>query len=384
MGQRFIIKRTARVMLVVLTVFVAYQLYNNSLHARQKESGKHHIVLGNVDRKQKDARLVHELSETLDKISSSKEFYSVMTHNSTTMGTISVLYSEKAVTDMIQAIKKEAAKTLKTPQEKCERRLPQCLIIGNFKCGTRELIDFMSLHPRIEIRDTPFYEVSFFDRNYGKGLEWYRKNMPCSFSDQITVEKSPNYLHDVNAPSRIHRMNSSIKLIALVREPVSRAISWFTFQKSRMEQFHYNLDECVFKKSSSDINMGCRGIKESIYDDGIRRYLKVFDKSQIKIIEAERFKRSPYEVLRELEEYLNIEHVIKPDNFVYIEQKGVFCLSKNKDSQNVSCYGDRRGRTNTEGKNRITYSDSTLRKLKSFFKPHNDAFFKLINTTFNW
>ena len=380
MGQRFIIKRTSRVVLVVLTVLVVYQLYNMSLHVRQGESGKH-IFLGNVDRKQNFGGLVHELSETLDKRPASKEFYSVMAHNSTTKN---VLYSESAVTDMIQAIKKEAAKTLKTPQEKCERRLPQCLIIGNFKCGTRELIDFMSMHQRIEIRNTPFYEVSFFDRNYGKGLEWYRKNMPCSFSDQITVEKSPNYLHDVNAPSRIHRMNSSIKLIALIREPVARAISWFTFQKSRMEQFHYNLDECVFKKPSGDINMACRGIKESIYDDGIRRYLNFFDKSQIKIIEAERFKRAPYEVLGEIEEYLNIEHVIKPDNFVYIEQKGVFCLSKNKNSQNVSCFGDRRGRTNTEGKNKITYSDSTLRKLKSFFKPHNDAFFKLINKTFNW
>ena len=101
MGQRFIIKRTARVVLVVTTVFVVYQLYNVSLHALQEEGGINHIVLGNVDRKQKDARLVNELSETLDKRSHTKEYYSVMTNNSTTKSGISILYSEAAVTDMI-------------------------------------------------------------------------------------------------------------------------------------------------------------------------------------------------------------------------------------------------------------------------------------------
>ena len=65
-------------MLVVLTVFVVYQLYHVSLHVRREDGGKYHIFLGNVDRKQNSCRLVHELSETLDKRSSSKEFYSFL------------------------------------------------------------------------------------------------------------------------------------------------------------------------------------------------------------------------------------------------------------------------------------------------------------------
>ena len=61
-------------------------------------------------------------------------------------------------------------------------------------------------------------------------------------------------------------MNPSIKLIALVREQVARVISWFTFENSRMEQFHYNLDKCVPKKRSGDINTECREVEQSIYD----------------------------------------------------------------------------------------------------------------------
>ena len=386
--QRVNLKRIAAVsaMVLVLAVFAIYQLYYMKLHVPVQWEGtvKPLINTDNVDRKQKASRLGNSHSAASDMTFSSNEFNFDITHNSINMSAVSVQYSETAVTNMIEVIKNEAAKTLKRPQEKCKRRLPQCLIIGNFKCGTRELIDYMSMHPRIEIRNKPNYEISFFDKYYGLGLKWYRRNMPCSFSDQITVEKSPNYFHNAVVPARIHKMNSSIKLIALVREPVARTISWFTFWRSRLVQFHYNLDECVFKKPSGEINMGCRGVKESIYDEGIRRFLNFFEKSQIKIIEAEHFKRNPYNVLREIEEFLNIEHVIKADNFVYIEQKGVYCLRQNENSQNVSCYGESRGRINTEDKKNIKYSNLTLHKLKTFFKPHNDAFFKLINKTFDW
>ena len=314
---------------------------------------------------------------------SSKQDYFDMPHNDTTSD-INALYSTTAINTMTRSIKQEAGKMFKFPQEKCKQRLPQCLIIGNFKCGTRELIDYMSMHPRIQIKTTPAYETSFFSLKYGHGLNWYKNRMPCSFSYQITVEKSPDYFHNVNVPARIHRMNASIKLIALVREPVARAISQFTFSKSRLTQYHYNLDEFVLKKPSGDINSNCKVVRESIYDEGLKRYLRFFNKSQIKIIEAEYFKRNPYKVLREIEEYLNIEHVIKPDNFVYVEQKGVFCLRKAKQSQSASCYGAERGRNTTQLKSRIKYSNVTLQKLKSFFKPHNDELFRLINKTFDW
>ena len=107
----------------------------------------------------------------------------------------------------------------------------------------------MSMHPRIEKRSTPYYEISFFDQKYILGLEWYRKNMPCSFSYQITVEKSPSNFQNRDVAARIYQMNPLIKLIALEREPVARVISWFTFENSRMKQFHYNLDKCVLKKA---------------------------------------------------------------------------------------------------------------------------------------
>ena len=51
------------------------------------------------------------------------------------------------------------------------RRLPNALIIGVKKGGTRALLQFMRLNPRVR---APGPEVHFFDKNYHRGLSWYR------------------------------------------------------------------------------------------------------------------------------------------------------------------------------------------------------------------
>lgn len=51
------------------------------------------------------------------------------------------------------------------------KRLPQAIIIGVKKGGTRALLEAIRAHPDVRAVGT---EPHFFDRNYEKGLEWYR------------------------------------------------------------------------------------------------------------------------------------------------------------------------------------------------------------------
>lgn len=126
---------------------------------------------------------------------------------------------------------KGAATNSKMHFHKTGRRLPQALIVGVRKCGTRALLEMLFLHPRIQ---KAAGEVHFFDRdeNYERGLEWYRKKMPYSFRGQITIEKSPSYFVTPEVPERVRAMNASIKLLMIVRDPVTRAISDYTQLKS--------------------------------------------------------------------------------------------------------------------------------------------------------
>lgn len=56
------------------------------------------------------------------------------------------------------------------------RRLPQCLIVGVRKGGTRALLEFLNLHPDVQAERR---EMHFFDNDnrYRRGFEWYRRQM---------------------------------------------------------------------------------------------------------------------------------------------------------------------------------------------------------------
>ncbi|KIH45072.1 hypothetical protein ANCDUO_24893, partial [Ancylostoma duodenale] len=57
------------------------------------------------------------------------------------------------------------------PDNQPQKRFPTAIIVGVKKAGTRALLEFLRLNPRIR---APGPEVHFFDKNYHRGLEWYR------------------------------------------------------------------------------------------------------------------------------------------------------------------------------------------------------------------
>lgn len=58
-------------------------------------------------------------------------------------------------------------------------RLPEAIIIGVKKGGTRALLEFLRVHPDVR---APGPEVHFFDRHYDKGLDWYRSVLSSFFT----------------------------------------------------------------------------------------------------------------------------------------------------------------------------------------------------------
>ena len=51
------------------------------------------------------------------------------------------------------------------------KRLPQAIIIGVKKGGTRALLEFLRAHPNVKATGP---EPHFFDKYYDRGMEWYR------------------------------------------------------------------------------------------------------------------------------------------------------------------------------------------------------------------
>eukprot|EP00039_Didymoeca_costata_P028335 m.20715 g.20715 ORF g.20715 m.20715 type:complete len:531 (-) comp6928_c0_seq2:62-1654(-) len=133
--------------------------------------------------------------------------------------------------------------------------LPSLIIFGFQKCGTAELQGWLSAHPALhrwqgnEPQKHGAGEANYF--NHRSVSEKYINNTwipsylqqgfvltkPTDISRIYTFEKSPNYgiMSEMNI-YYMHQMLPSIKLIALLRNPTSRAYSGFqhTCKKGRV------------------------------------------------------------------------------------------------------------------------------------------------------
>lgn len=190
------------------------------------------------------------------------------------------------------------------------RHLPEVLIIGVKKSGTRALLEFIRLHPDVRAAGC---EVHFFDRHYGRGFHWYRNHMPPTLEGQITMEKTPSYFIYREVPQRVHHMNPGTKyelisggaririqvcklligsfpcrLLVVVRDPVTRAISDYTqaaSKKKGMKKF----EELVFSNGTAGIVDTSWGpIQIGIYAKYLERWLQYFSLNQFLFISGER------------------------------------------------------------------------------------------------
>ena len=103
-------------------------------------------------------------------------------------------------------------------------------IIGAQKCGTTSLHDYMNQHPFCTgaLRK----ETLFFTKKYRGTVTLERlvghfsfKKLMRNRGKCLFFESTPDNVYEEAAPGRIYKYNPKAKLIFLVREPVSRAIS---------------------------------------------------------------------------------------------------------------------------------------------------------------
>lgn len=258
------------------------------------------------------------------------------------------------------------------------QKLANCIIIGARKCGTRALLEFLNLHPDIR---TARQETHYFDQDqtYNKGVEWYRTQMPyASFDNTIIIEKTPGYFVSAKAVERVHKYNSSIKLILILRNPVTRLVSDYTqvhFTKLSKGKSHESFEKVVFDEHG-DVRACYKPVRNSLYVKHVSRWLEKFQLENLHIVDGDRFIRDPLYELRRLETYLGLAHKITHQHIYFNESKGFYCYRHPKEG--AKCLGE------TKGRRHINVSGTVIDKLRTFFQPYNDKLFSLVNRTFDW
>lgn len=104
-------------------------------------------------------------------------------------------------------------------------RSPDFIVLGAQKAGTTSLAAWLSTHPDCWIASEK--EVHYFDLAYHRGLTWYRSRFGKCPADRKAGDISPFYLFHPLCAERMARELPSVRLVAILRDPVVRAVSGY-------------------------------------------------------------------------------------------------------------------------------------------------------------
>lgn len=131
---------------------------------------------------------------------------------------------------------------------------PSFLVVGAQRSGTTSLHRTLKQHPAI-LGASHKKGVHYFDVNYPRGDDWYQGHFPLRSTAErierrtgmqvVAGESTPYYMFHPLAPERIAADLPGVRVIVMLRDPVERAYSAYTHERSRgfePEEFERALD----------------------------------------------------------------------------------------------------------------------------------------------
>ncbi|NP_001074062.1 heparan sulfate glucosamine 3-O-sulfotransferase 1 precursor [Danio rerio] len=256
------------------------------------------------------------------------------------------------------------------------RHLPDIIIIGVRKAGTRALIQMLRLHTSIAAAQN---EVHFFDwdSHYERGLDWYVDQMPEAQPGRLTVEKTPAYFTSRDVPQRIRLAKPDARLLLIVREPTERLLSDYTqVYHNRLEKRKRPQPLETLLLRNGELNLDYKPLNRSLYHTHMQRWLQAFPISSFHLVDGDALVREPLAEMQKVEAFLKLQPQISQNNFYFNQTRGFFCLRDGRQQQR--CLHSSKGRKHPQ------VSPHILSKLQHFFHEPNRRFFELVGRTFDW
>jgi hypothetical protein len=205
---------------------------------------------------------------------------------------------------------------------------PSLFVLGAAKCGTTALHNYLGRHPDIFMSDPkePFY----FEAEYDLGSEFYFNRYFRNWAgERIVGESRHRNLYLPYIAARIYSYNPEAKLVAILRNPIERAVShWWHWYSRGKESLRLNeaLDadeERIrsgvgfrtpeeIKSYAAGLDPYGKGIHRTYLDSGyyfeqLDRYASRFDKSRLRVILFDDFASKTREVVANLFEFLECD-----------------------------------------------------------------------------
>lgn len=188
------------------------------------------------------------------------------------------------------------------------------IVCGAQKAGTSALASYLGEHPEICMGDAK--ELRFFDNEEvfnGKPVDYriYHSAFRPGPSHKLLGEATPIYMYWYPAPRRMWEYNAKLKIIVILRNPITRAYSHWNMQRSR------GIERLSFWEAIQKERERCREalpyqhrlfsyVERGFYSEQLRRLQLYFPEEQILVLRSEELKRTPAELMEKVWGFLGV------------------------------------------------------------------------------
>jgi LPS sulfotransferase NodH len=202
------------------------------------------------------------------------------------------------------------------------RGLPSLLILGAQRSGSTSLFNYLVQHP--DVLPPLGKEIHYFDLHYQRGLNWYRGRFPYAHrlrGGTLTLDASPYYLLHPLAPARAARLLPGVKLVALLRNPVERALSHYQHEVRGGREplpFDSAIEHEIERLSGEEERLRSDPtyysfnhhrysyLRRGRYLEQLRRWVDNFPRSQLLVLQSERLFADPVAATAAVHEFLGV------------------------------------------------------------------------------
>lgn len=187
--------------------------------------------------------------------------------------------------------------------------------VGAQKAGTSALDAYLRLHPALCMAKVK--EVHLFDDDSGfarralSGFADYHAQFAPTTATALCGEITPVYMYHTDAPRRIWEYNPAMKLIAVLRNPITRAFSHWNMERARGHDPLPFWDALQSERERCRVPLPHQHRKFSYVDRGyyatqLRRLWSFFPSQQVLVLRSEDLRDRPNPSLDRILDFLGV------------------------------------------------------------------------------
>lgn len=195
--------------------------------------------------------------------------------------------------------------------------LPDFFVIGAQKAGSTYLLQCLSEHPQVFM---PPSEIAFFEDSLYSAdrIAEFEKHFAPARPGQVVGVKRPNLLGHPECPERLQRHMPHLKIVAILRNPIDRAISgYFHYMKTGMLPV-FPAEIGIRKILDGEYSRFPRAyevLEFGLYGKQLQHYEKYFPRENFHVLLLEDMKHDAESQLASLYKFLGVREDFHPQSF---------------------------------------------------------------------